>query len=80
MSKPCMGLILTAAATSFAPGPAAPYQGTKRRQTKPKSDNENIIEESNVTTNISHDAIVCKRPKREVGCSNFNEKAFDLII
>ena len=53
-------------------------QWTKRGQTKPKSDNENIIEESNVTTNISHDAIVCKRPKREVGCSNFNEKAFDL--
>ena len=52
--------------------------GTKRRRAKPKSGNENIIEESNVTTNISHDAIVCNRPKREVGCSNFNEKAFDL--
>ena len=52
--------------------------GTKRRLTKSKSNNENIIEESNVTTNISHDAVVCKRSKREVGCSNFNEKAFDL--
>ena len=52
--------------------------GTKRRRAKPKSGNENIIEESNVTTNISHDAIVCNRPKREVGCSNFYEKAFDL--
>ncbi|VAI38148.1 unnamed protein product [Triticum turgidum subsp. durum] len=53
--------------------------GTKRRQAKPKSDNENIIEESNVTTNIGHDTIGCKRTKREVARSNFNEKAFDLL-
>ena len=52
--------------------------GTKRRRAKPKSGNENIIEESNVTTNIGHDAIGCKRPKKEVACSNFSEKAFDL--
>ena len=51
--------------------------GTKRRQAKPKSDNEDIIEESNVTTNIGHDAIGCKRPKREVARSNFSEKAFE---
>ena len=53
--------------------------GTKRRQAKPKSDNENIIEESNVTTNIGHNAIGCKRTKREVARSNFNEKSFDLF-
>ncbi|XP_044390953.1 DNA (cytosine-5)-methyltransferase 1A-like [Triticum aestivum] len=52
--------------------------GTKRRRAKPKSRNENIIEESNVTTNIGHDAIGCKRPKREVARSNFSEKAFEL--
>uniref|UniRef100_A0A8R7QJG5 Cytosine-specific methyltransferase n=1 Tax=Triticum urartu TaxID=4572 RepID=A0A8R7QJG5_TRIUA len=52
--------------------------GTKRHQAKPKSRNENIIEESNVTTNIGHNAIGCKRPKREVARSNFSEKAFDL--
>ena len=52
--------------------------GTNRRRAKPKSGNENIIEESNVTTNIGHDAIGYKRPKREVAHSNFSEKAFDL--
>ena len=58
------------------------FSGTKRNQAKPhKRDDERddeIVEESNVTTNITHGDIASKRPKRGVARSNFKENAFDL--
>ena len=54
------------------------FLGTKRHQAKFHKRDDETIEESNVTTNITHGDIANKRPKRAVTRSNFKENAFDL--